>query len=163
VRDLESATVLVQPQRDMMNRRLLLWAALTVFLLPPQETSAQLTIVARFTEGDEFLDLATIADGGQKHVILGISQKAAVTFDKESWKNFFLSAWARAKSAKSDSFELIDYYRLPGTPMLLIGAGPGVRFTIMMPSADFRFVIPPKTYSKFDAEIAKVSAMLGAD
>ena len=148
----------------MMKRCLLLWSILSIFfLLHSQETLAEVTIVARFVEGDEFLDLATIDDGAAKHVILGISQKAAVTFDKHDWKGFFVSAWARAKLANSDSFELIDYYKLPGTPMLLIGAGPGVRLRIMMPSRDFTFVIRPKAYSKFDAEIAKVSTMLGTD
>ena len=146
-----------------MKRCMLLWAILAIILLAPQETRAQVNIVVRFTEGDEFLDLATVTDAGGTQVILGISQKAAVAFDKGNWKGFFVPAWTKAKSAKTDSFELIDYYKLPGNPMLLIGAGPGVRFTIMMQSGDFKFIILPKTYSRFDAEIEKVSAMLGTD
>lgn len=147
-----------------LNRRLFLAAILTVLLLPPQLARAQVDFIVHYTDGDTFLDIGTFGDGAEKTVFFGISQKAAITFPKHEWKNFFVSAWERAKLASSDSFELVDYYKpsnLIHNPMLLIGAGPGIRFTILSDTGTYQFLIRPRNYSKFDADIAKISALLG--
>ncbi len=149
-----------------MNRRLLLAAILTVLLLPPQLARAQANFIVHYTDGDAFLDIGTFGEGEEKLVFFGISQKAAITFTKDKWKYFFVPAWATAKRTSSDSFELVDSYKRPDlihNPLLLIGAGPGVRFTIVSETGTHQFVIRPGNYSKFDIDIAKISALLGTD
>jgi hypothetical protein len=148
-----------------MKRRLLLSAVLAIFLSPPEATRAELTFIAHYVEGDAYLDIVISDEGGEKQALLGISQKTAILFTKYKWSNF-VAAWAQAKLAKTDEYEVIDYFSQgepPNNSMLIIGAGPAVRFTIVSKAVIHLFIIRPKDYSKFDVDIAKVSALLGSN
>lgn len=150
---------------DEMKPRVLLSAMLFVFLLLPGTARAELTIIGHYTGGDTTFDISTFSKDGGKAVIVGMSRKVSIAFSKNDW-NSFVAVWRKAEQSQSDSFQFIGSYKETGTTyrsLLMVAAGPGVLFTINDAKGTLSFILLPKDFAAFNANIATAANYLNSN
>lgn len=157
----------------MKRRGLFFWPLLAGLLLASGLAQAQLTIVGKYANGGESLDIFTYAKDGGKSAGLGFRHKVSVNPGNADW-NKIVALWQKAKGSQGAAFRVVGSYTETNTKdpsTLTLSAGTGVRFTIDQPAypgstnkpGTYSFTVPPQDFARFDADLAKVTAFLASN
>jgi hypothetical protein len=150
--------------RVMMKR--LLFTALALLIAFPVlgMQGGKLVIVGKFVTGPTELDVATYSEGTEKVALLGISipAKGSYAARPDEWASL-IQLWEKAAQTDSKSWQFIGTLKETGTTdptLVIITAGPGVRFTLETAEGIFSYVLPKDDFPRFEASVQQVAKFL---
>jgi hypothetical protein len=150
-----------------MKKRILL-PLLTLLLMLPATASVagKLDVVAKFGVTGNELAVATYTDGTQKVALLAIwkDKRVSFAFDAKDWDSF-IALYRKAAQTESASWQFVGTMKESETKdptLLLITAGPGVRFTEETAEGSFSVVLSPSDFERFEASLRQVKSYLAS-
>jgi hypothetical protein len=156
-----------------MKKRILL-PLLTLLLMLPATASVagKLDVVAKFgVTGNElavatYTDATVSPDGPQKVALLAIwkDKRVSFAFDAKDW-DLFIALYRKAAQTESASWQFVGTMKESETKdptLLLITAGPGVRFTEETAEGSFSVVLSPSDFERFEASLRQVKSYLAS-
>jgi hypothetical protein len=99
--------------------------------------------------------------------LIGISlaKKASYAASKGEW-DAFIKLWERAELTNSTTTQFVGSIKETETTdptLVLVTAGPGVRFTLETAKGSFSYLLAKSDYDKFDAGLRQVAKYLATN
>jgi hypothetical protein len=150
-------------------KRIILFAALALLLTFSATGigAGKLDTIANFTSNGGELNVATYTQDNDKVGLIGITltKKASYAATRNEWDSF-IKLWEKAAQMNSTTTQFIGSIKETETTdptLVLITAGPGVRFTLETANGSFSYLLAKSDYDKFDAGIRQVAKYLGTN
>jgi hypothetical protein len=148
-----------------MKKRILVTALALLIALPVLGMQGgQLNIVGKFVTGDTEMDVATYSESPNRVALLGISmaKKGSYAARADEWATL-IQLWEKAAQTDSASWQFIGTLKETGTTdptLVIITAGPGVRFTLETADGIFSYVLPKSDFPRFETSVQQVAKFL---
>ncbi len=148
-----------------MKKRFLLTAFALLLAFPLMGMQGgSLNIVAKFNTGETELDVATYTQNAEKVALIGISmpKKGSYAARADEWAAL-IQLWEKAAQTDSASWQFIGTLKETGTTdptLVIITAGPGVRFTLETADGIFSYVLPKSDFPRFETSVQQVAHFL---
>jgi hypothetical protein len=150
--------------KAMMKRLLITALALLIAFPALGMQGGTRDIVGKFVTGPTELDITTYTMGANKLALLEVllPAKGSYAASANEWASL-IQLWEKASQTDSKSWQFIGTLKETGTTdptLVVITAGPGVRFTLETADGIFSYVLPKDDFPRFETSVQQVAKFL---